>query len=94
MEATSISGILLYIGTLLAILSAFVWNAYYLGNPIERGYIIIIDVWLLFVLGFYVCALGHLIPNQWLNIWSTSIRLYTTTALLFVGMALLRTYKK
>ena len=94
MTISNISTLLLYIGTLLSILSVIVWNIYYFGDISKRGYAIIIDIWLFFVLGFYVCALNHLIPNAWLNVWSTSIRLYTTTALLFVGIALLRTYKK
>lgn len=93
MTISDISILLLYIGTLLSISSVIVWNIYYFGDISKRGYVIIIDVWLLFVSGFYVCALGHFIPNQWLNIWSTAIRLYTTTALLFIGLARLKVDK-
>ena len=87
-----VSTILLYIGFGLIIVSAFVWNIYFRRRPTQK-YIIVIDIWLLFVSGFYVCALGHFIPNQWLNIWSTAIRLYTTTALLFIGLAMLKVDK-
>jgi hypothetical protein len=94
MEATSISELLLYIGASLAVLSAIVWNIYYFSDPSKRGYVVVIDIWLLVVLGFYVCVLNNSIPHIWLNVWSTGIRLYTTTALLFIGMALLRINKK
>ena len=87
--AHDISAILLYIGFGLIAASAIVWNIYFRRQPKAR-YIIVVDIWLLFVTGFYVCALWHLIPNQWLNIWSTAIRLYTSTALLFIGLAMLK----
>ena len=87
--AHDISTLLLYIGFGLIIASAIVWNIYFRRQP-KAKYIIVIDIWLLFVSGFYVCALLHLIPNQWLNIWSMAIRLYISIALFFIGLAMLK----
>lgn len=87
----TITNILHLIGFALVIAAGVVWGKYYFGSPRVRGLVWIIEVWVLFVAGFYICVACHLIPNQWLNVWSTSIRLYTTTAVLFIGIWYLRT---